>query len=266
MRFTNRKGIALVASIMLIIFASVAVLGVVVFIAQRLKQYNTEEIWLKCIYLAQAGLNYAMYQYRATSTLYSGTVSNIDGNGGYAVIATTSGGGSRAADNLITDATGSYLASGNQNLQGITIRNTSGSAITIDRMIIDWSGPNNSNLQSIVINGVTVWSGSVKGPPVNLDISNFTLSPSTTYPVTYLYWSGAMNGRTITLQFVMTDATTTSICTVYPAPASACQSSVLTIKSMGKTTGSNIYRTVQAAYNTVTGNVTSRSETNASVP
>ena len=71
----------------------------------------------------------------------------------------------------------------------------------------------------------------------------------------------------ITLSFVMTDATTTTACIGWPAQGSVCtQISSLTIKSMGKTAGSNQYRSVQAVYNTTTGNVSDYDEIFQTVP
>jgi len=259
----NRKGMALVAIIILVIFVGLAVGGVTTFIAQRLIQVDTQQRDMRCRYNAQAGLHYALYQYRNTGTPFSGTVT-IDSNNS-ARVSTAGGGGAGAASGLVIDARTSSLASGNRNLVGITLSNSSASAITIDRMIITWTG--NRTLQNIVINGITVWSGNIATSPANVNIANFTLSAGTSYPLTRIRWSGSMNGRTMTLQCVMTDATTTSVCTVYPPPASVCQtSSSLTIQSTGRTAGSGMYRTVQAAYNTSTGNVSDYEEITTAVP
>lgn len=260
----NKKGIALVAIIILIIFVGLAVGGVTTFIAQRLIQVDTQQRDMRCRYNAQAGLHYAIYQRRASGSNFSGTVT-IDSNNS-ARVSTTGGGGGGAASSLIIDARAASLASGNRNLQGIVLTNSSASPITIDRMIITWTGTSRT-LQNIVINGITVWSGSVTTSPANVNITNFTLNAGASYPLTRIRWSGSMNGRTMTLQCVMTDASTTSICTVYPAPASTCQaSSSLTIQSTGRTAGSGMYRTVQATYNTSTGNVSDYTEITAAVP
>lgn len=261
----NKKGLALVGIIILITFLSIPVLSASIFTLQRLTAFDTQQRDLRCRYNAQAGVHYAVYQYRQNGTLATGQT-NIDSDN-YFVLNTTGGGG--AAANLVINATAAYLALGNRNLQGVTIRNASATtAITIDRMIVGWSGPNNRNLQSIVINGSTVWTGSVSNPPVNVNITNFTLNPSTTYPITRFRWSNTVFGRTITLQCVMTDGSTTSTCTVFPAQPSECITPAgnLTIQSMGKTAGSGMYRTVQATYNTATGNISDYDEISAAVP
>ena len=64
MRFLHRKGIALAAAVMLMVFASIAVWGTVAFITQRLNQQPPEQAFLKTIYLAHAGIHNAIYYFR----------------------------------------------------------------------------------------------------------------------------------------------------------------------------------------------------------
>lgn len=262
MHFSGQRGIALVAAVMLIVFASVAVLGIVVFIAQRFRQYSVEEVFSKTIYLAQAGLNYSVYQYRANSQLFSGQV-NLDASN-YFVVSTTSG--AQASSAIVVDATDAYLGANNRRLLGVTVGNSSAVPITIDRMIVTWS-ISNRTMSQIRINGSTVWSGSATSSPANVDITNTTIPAYTTYPIDLIQFNSTMFAAIITLQFVMTDSTTTSACTAYPRQGSVCtQNNTLAIKSMGKITGSNIYRTIQAIYDVVTGKVSSYSEINVTVP
>jgi len=270
MYLPRHKGIALVAGIMLMVFAAIAVLGVVTFIAQRLRQQPAEEAFLKTIYLAQAGLHYAIYQYRTASTFYSGTISNIDGSGGYAVVATTSGGGGGGgqASLLNVDATGSYLRNNDKDIRGITLTNTSSSSsIRITHMIM-FLESGSETLKVVRIGDDNVWETDtfIGTSPVTLNINDVTIAANTTIDIARIRFANSVSNRTVYVQFRMNDGTTTSICTVYPPPASACGSGNLTIKSMGKTAGSNIYRTLNAVYNTVSGTITSCTETNDTVP
>lgn len=264
MRLSNqRKGIALVASVMLIVFASVAVLGIVVFIAQRLQQHGTEETFLKCIYLAQAGLNYAVYQYRQNGINFSGTV-NVDADK-YFVVSTTGSGGE--GESLIVDARSADLANSNKDIVNDTITNSSDSAVTINQITINWE-KKGKILTEVVINAVPVWAGSIATPPAVLPISDFTIPASTTYPITRVRFDSSVKGdKGVTISFRFIDDTITIPCTIYPAQGSTCQGSGnLTIKSMGKTSGSGIYRTIQANYNIGLGSVTDCSEIDESVP
>jgi hypothetical protein len=257
----NKRGITLIASIMLIVFASIAVLGVTTFILERFRQYNVDRVGAKCIYLAQAGLHYALYQYLVSGSLASGQV-NID-SANFFVLNVTTG----AAGSLRVDARASSIGgSSNRDLLGVTISNTSASAITIDQVIVSWN-LSSKTLQQIVINGSTRWSGSASSSPVTANITDFALNPGVNYPLTRIRWNSSMLGATITLQFIMSDGSKGTACAAFPRPASTCQQSTsLIIKSMGKTSGSNIYRTVQAIYDTVTSKVTKYYEIANAVP
>ena len=57
----NNKGFTLTTSIILLVFASTAVLSVTTFIIQRFLQIETRRAGTKAIYLAQAGLHKAMW-------------------------------------------------------------------------------------------------------------------------------------------------------------------------------------------------------------
>ena len=259
----KNKGIALIASIMLIVFVSTAVLGVSVFISGWYKQLDAGERGERCIYNANAGVNYAIYQYRNSATLINGTT-NIDANNNFTVSTTSAG---NAASVLVVDARGSFLASSNRNVEGVTLTNSSDAAIIIDRIIVTWTGASRT-LQNIRIDNLNVWNTDVSLSPANCNITNTTIPAGATLPLTRVRWNSSMAGRTITLQFVMTDGSTSSVCTVYPTPGSVCTTtgSALTIKSMGKTVGSNQYRSVQATYNIASGQVSDYDEINQSVP
>lgn len=265
---SGKEGIALIAVIILITFVATAVAGVTVFIVQRGIGYNIQQISERCRYNAQAGLHYALYQFRQNGTNFSGTVTIDSSNS--AVVSTTSGGGGGAAASLQIDATGSSFASSGRNLVGITLTNTSASSsITIAQMTI-YLGSGSETLDDVIINGVTVWTTntSIGTTPVTVNISNVTIPASTTIPLTRIRFTNSASSRTIFLQFIMSDSTTTSVCTVAPPPASVCTTpgGSLTIKSMGKVSGSNLYRSVQATYNTSTGNVSDYQEITTTVP
>ncbi|MBU0548188.1 MAG: hypothetical protein KJ710_06865 [Candidatus Omnitrophica bacterium] len=257
----KRKGLALIAAIMLMVFVSIAVLGLSVFIVGWYGQIDTAERGGRCIYNSAAGVHYALYQYRNSAVLTSGTFT-IDANNNFTVSTTPD-----AASSLVIDATGSSLASANRNLQGVTLTNSSSSAIIIDRIIVTWIGASRT-LQTIRIGNSNVWATDVSLSPADCNIDDTAISAGDTVNLTRIRWNSSMSGLTITLQFVMTDGSISSVCTAYPSPGSTCTTAAvaLTIKSMGKTTGSNQYRSVEAAYNIATGNVSDYDEINQVVP
>jgi hypothetical protein len=243
----GKKGLTLIASIMLIVFASIAVLGVTTFIVERLRQYNVDQLGAKCIYLAQAGINNAVYFFRLHDATANGYFTlgqtNINPQNSFIL-------GASAADALMVNTSVSALGgTGNRDLMGLTIQNAVNSqAITIDRMVVTWNS--SRTLTIIRVNGSNKWTGN-SSSPINADITNFALNTTPTiYTVNYLRFSGNMVGTTISIQFIMTDGSSKTL-TVFPAS----QNNNFTVKASGQTSNSNIYRTMQAVYNAITAKI-----------
>lgn len=262
----KNKGIALIAVIMLIVFVSIAVLGLSIFIVQWYKQIDVRARESRCIYNAMAGVNYAIWNYRSNPSVLTNGTFNINGdvNNNFTVSTVAAGGGGDASASLVVDATGAALGNNNRRLLGLHISNSSASAITIDRMIVTWS-ISNRTMSQIRINGNDVWMGSAIFSPADVNITNTTIPANTTRNIDLIQFNSTMLNATITLSFEMTDHTTTSECIVWPRQSSVC-THALTIQSMGKTTGSNQYRSVQATYNTASGNVSPYNEIFQTVP
>ena len=243
----NKHGIALIASVMLIVFVSIAVLSVTIFIVQRLSEINANRIYTNCIDLAQAGVHKALYDFRshdlAANGYFSLGTTNIDANNSFDITAT-------AADRLMVDTSAAFLSNNNKDLTGLSIQNVANSqSITIDRMIVSWN--NNSKLTQIRINNSNVWSGN-SSSPANADITNFLLNTTPTiYPVDRLRFSGGILGAAINIQFVMTDGSTTQNVQGFPATPN----NNFTVKSTGRMTGSLISRMIQADYNAISGRI-----------
>lgn len=264
---------ALVAAIMLIVFVSIAVLGLSTFIVGWYKQIDSAEIEERCIYNAMAGINYALYQYRkdSTHTLTSGTF-NIDGiNFTLSTVASGGGGGGGGGggtSSLVVNATGAYLGDNGRILQGVTIRNSSASPITINKIVVTWTGSN--RMANIQLNGSTVWSGSAYSSPATVNIANTTIPANTTFPLNLIQFNNPISSANITLSFVMTGGITTTACTTWPRQTSVCAQTSevgeLTINSTGRTSGSNQYRSVQATYTIASGNVSDYGEIFQTVP
>lgn len=254
----NRKGILLLASVMLIIFVSIVVVGTTVFIAQRLRYVNALRVRTSCINLAQAGINYAIYQYRLrdlTGTGYFSTgQTNLNATDFFILNPT-------AADLLMVDTRTAVFGGGpNRDLLNLKIQNaTNSQTITIDRMQVSWTKPPPPlrTLKRIRINGVVRWSGTAASGDIVPLTPNFPLVGAPVppiYPINELRFSGNMLGAApttdVNIQFFMTDGSS-KIVTVFPASLYYN----FTVSSQGKTVGSNIARTVRAEYNTITGRV-----------
>lgn len=137
---------------------------------------------------------------------------------------------------------------------------TNSKTITIDRMMVTWQ--NTQNLVEIMINGTIVWSGSLPSP-ADADLNpNFPFDAvPTKYLMDYLKFSGNMSGVATSVQFVMTDGSMTENIPVFPAS----NNFNFTVKSTGKTTGPNLYRTLKARYNALTGKVVDYGEINVEI-
>ena len=260
-RLLKKKGFILIASVILIVFAAIVIIGTTTFIVQRLSQNQAYQLRSKCIYLAQAGIHDALYWYRYRDISANGYFSlgktNLDANNFFVL-------GANAVELLMVNTNGSYLypPTGNTKyryLYGLTIQNaTNSKTITIDRMVVTWN--NSRRLSTIRINGSNRWTGTARSP-ADCDISNFTLNTTPSiYNIDYLQFDNNMSGATISIQFVMSDSSTKTL-TVFPPS----QNYSFTINSTGKTTGSNIYRTVKATYNALTAKVTTYDETNTEI-
>lgn len=242
---------------MLIIFASIAVLGVTVFISEMLSRSSVIRTQSKCIYLAQAGIHNALFWFKEHDRTANGYFTlgrtNVDSQNFFVL-------GATAADLLMVNTSNSSIGgTGRRDLLGLRIQNaTNSNTITIDRMIITWN--NSRILNQILINGSTVFSGNLTSP-ANANITNFTLNTTPTiYNINRVRFSGDMRGTTISIEFVMTDSSTRTL-TVFPAS----NNYNFTLKSTGKTTSSNIYRTIKADYNALTSKIIDYDESNTQI-
>ena len=252
MKRPGQSGLTLLGAILLVFFASLVVLSTSVFIIERLRQEEVYQLRTKCVYLSQAGIQRAAYNYRLNDLAANGYFSlgqfNID-PGNFFVL-----GGDDADLLMVNTAASNIGGASNRDLLGLLIQNATNSrAITIDRMIVTWD--NARRLQQIVINGSTVFNGNLSSP-ANANIANFTLNTTPTiYSINRLRFNGSMAGANISIQFLMTDGSTRTV-SVYPAS----QNNSFTVKSTGKKTGSNAFRTIRADYNAITARITSYDE------
>ena len=277
----KRKGFVLIAAIMLIVFVSIVVLGLSTFIVQWYKQIDVRTRESRCIYNAYAGVNYAIWNYRSNPSVLinSPTPIAIDANNNFTVSTVpVGGGGGGAASAVIINATASTRTNSNRRVSNWTIQNNSAATVTIDQVSVTWL-KTPKTVTSFVIDSSTKWTGSISTPPA-VFLVNIPIPANTTYPTgsnlnQLIFDSSVAGDAGITLTFHMTDGTTTSALQIYPAYTGPLPgggqgggggSVQLTIKSMGKTAGSNQYRSVQATYNTTTGNVSSCNEIFQTVP
>lgn len=245
----RKKGIALIAAIMLIAFISTAVLGLSVFIGGWIRQIEADLINTKCLYLAQAGIHDAIYKVRSTylqpaTTLgsYTTGLTTVDAGETYRR-------GGTAADFLMVSTAGAIWNSGTRTLSGIRLQKATSSAlptVTIDSVNICWtrSSSSNRNVNRVTI-GTTNYTVNVAQSACPGGLANFTdrTLSNTSFVAFALRWSNSITLTDVVVQFNMTDGSskTVDLWTLN----NSCQ---FTINSTGKVAGSNTYRTIQATY------------------
>ena len=244
--YRDTKGITLLAALLLIIFVAVSVFGVSIFVVESLSQNFTKQAQLKTADLAEAGLHHSLYFFRFRDASGNGYFTtgqtNLDVNNFFILSA-------NMGDLLMVNTATAALGGGNADLTNLRIQNaTNSKTITIDRMIVTWN--NARLLNQIRINGSNVWTGNLASP-ANANITNFTLNTTPTiYNVNRLRFSGSMVGATISVQFIMTDASTRTL-TVFPLS----NANNFIVNSNGRIANFSINRLIRAEYNSLTGRI-----------
>jgi len=240
----TNKGMTLIATIMLMVFVSIAVAGASVFVVQWILQLNAEQFETKCLYLAQAGIHDAIYSVRSTH--------NPPTTNGYyslGLTAVNSGEtfrrGATAAELLMVDTSAVSLSG--RDVFGLRIQKATNSAtpaVTLASLVITFSQTgSNRRLSSVTIGGIQRWSGNANSP-ANININDVALTTTNTMAIDRIRFNNNINLTGMTIQFVMTDGSSKTV-TCYPA-SNNC---IFTINATGKVSGSVIYRTLSADYN-----------------
>ena len=251
----------LIAAVILMLFASVAVLGLSTFIVERLKETQSRRIQSSAGYLAHAGVQQAIYQFRSRDLAANGSYTlgrtNVDASR-YFVLGATAG------DLLMVNTAAASLSGNGRDVLNLQIQNATNSrTITVDRMIVSWSGvPANRRLTQIRINNQNLWTGPNLPTPANADLNpNFTLNTTPSiYNINRIRFNQSMAGAIIRAQFVLTDGTTRTL-QVFPSSLN----DIFTVKVTGKETGSTLYRSVEADYNALNGQIIRFNEINQEI-
>lgn len=145
------------------------------------------------------------------------SVSAVQGTASPTFSVTAPSSGSAAACLVVDTSAASVGGGGNKDLLGITIRNNcQGVSITITEMTVAWAPLTSATVRTIRINGSNVYnspSGTASGVPIN--ITDVAIPACTTRNIDFIRFSANMSGKTFTVTFTMSDATT-KVVTVGP--------------------------------------------------
>lgn len=121
------------------------------------------------------------------------------------------------ANSLSVNITGVRVdPTNNKRVIGMTIANSGTASIVLDQMIVSWTGAGGgTKLNSITINTNAVWTGANNSGATE-NITDFTLSPATTYPITNLTFSKNITGAILSINFIMLDGSTKLISNIIP--------------------------------------------------
>jgi len=126
------------------------------------------------------------------------------------------------SEGLVINTAGANLGGGNKELRGITLENTGGTDIVIDKITVTW---NNANLiEEIKIDNTKVWSKNGPGAPTGkqpsgteLNIQDFTLAQgSGVIDIDKFKFDGNMTGATFSITFTMGDGSTKTVSGIAP--------------------------------------------------
>lgn len=189
---------------MLLLFAGIAVLGLSFFIIGNSRHLITREGSLKSLYLAEAGIQEAIYGYREVGYFPLGE-STINPGETYALSGDDAG-------LLMVDARNTYLDILGDNktfyLRDLILRGAAEpNNVTIVDMVVTWDDKQ-TRLKEVNIGGTSVWTGDGRSP-TSCSV-NTTIVGASDY-ATFLKFkrkkTGIPAGLNITIRFIMNDGT-----------------------------------------------------------
>lgn len=268
-----KKGIALIAVIIIILFVIIATLGISVFISRGAVLNVVRASREGALYAAQAGVYAAIYDYLANSAQpYWDTASdvNVANNVYYCV----GGRGStrRMANFLLVDADNPQTANSigtNNRLQRIPLSNINQTqSITVNRMMVEWYNFAGS-LNQIALGGTTRWSGTASSGQLITLASQFTMNAQQSFSAatdnTWRFTVSIPNNAIIAVTFYFTDNSTRKaylMTNKYQESSSRSGNKEFTITSTGEVRlGGNPWRrTIEATYDVGVNRITSWQE------
>lgn len=248
----KNNGQILIITIILIMFATIMVIGISIFLAQILNLNIARANQSKAIYAAQAGAYKAIVDFQNVGAWSTETDTQISGNIYYSISASSS-------DFLRIDANSSKVLGGGRILRDIFIHNANTTDdIILDTITITWDPDGGETLQKISFAlGVFEWTGTASsGTTITLP---FTFVAGGDYNLE-LNWIPGDNIRdaTITAQLDFSDGSSR---TVYLLISGEKGSDSLSITATGKVAAKDTWkRTINATYDVTSQEIMSWQE------
>jgi len=248
----NNKGIVLLSVILIIVFFSVAAIGITTYIVEALKLNVAHINQEKAFYAAQAGVMHAIVDYVNNGSITAVTDTQIATDTYFSI------GGSGMF--FLADASNPTIIA-SRKLKDVSMTNlNSTSAVTITHMQVSWTPDGGENLISIDLGRATVeWSGTAPSG-TNIDMADYTIGAGVTENDVWLDWETGsdITAKTISAILTFSDGSTVEIILLNAGMASNQE---IVITSTGKFTGTYTHeRTLKASYDIGTSEITSWEE------
>lgn len=149
------------------------------------------------------------YRYDVVATVSWTTVEGIERSISSTFRITDQDSFSLVLASLEIDSSGAQLKTGDSKVvEGILLSNTGESDLTITDVTVTWTGGSSGNqIQEIVIDGSSVWSGN-KNSGTLLDVSDVTITAGSTINMDSLSFKKNMTGAVLILEFTLSDGST----------------------------------------------------------
>jgi len=251
---SNKRGIALMTVIIIVVFFGIASFGITTFIVEslRLNVANIEQE--KAIYAAQAGIMHAIVDY-----VNNGSITEVS-DVSIADDATFSIGG--AGMFFLANCTNARVIAGRK-LKDTTMTNlNSVDAVTITHMEVSWTPDGGENLISIDLGRGTVeWTGSSPSG-TNIDMTDFTIGAGATENDVWLDWETGSDITDMTITAILTFSDL-SVVEILLLNAGTVGPNAMIITSTGEVTvtGYTCKRTLEAGYDVGSSEIVSWEET-----
>lgn len=126
--------------------------------------------------------------------------------------------GAPQANYLVVNTAGAILSPNSKDVTGITLQNSGPADITIVSAIVSWSGTAaNRRMNSMSINGVTVWNGAVtSGTLSDINPDVVLISGAAAIPIDYFRFNRSVSGIVLSVTFNMLDGSSKTVSGIVP--------------------------------------------------
>lgn len=232
-KLKSQRGVSLIGAILVLIILGIfgALIVTLVSTEQSVRISQLSRNW--AFYNVQAGLEYALkeidsggYPEVTNKAFGQGTFTvnvNYSEAGDDTIIVTGNVGIFEQQHQIEYDSFGADCLSvnkevatltgpGKTQLKGMTLRRDCNQAITIDKLIISWVADGGERLTLVNIKNNVVWQDPVGVPSGTLiDINDVSLAGSVAHQVHMIEFDSNMLHKTLTIQFIMSDTSSSTI-------------------------------------------------------